>query len=111
MPNHHALWLALLDELQERFGKRPDLSAVLFLVGVQELGQLRSHFTKEEKQDLMHLAVCHLLSQDGYFVLAGTDNDGWRHYSPTGKLPPDMRGWLEQEELLRTQLLAYFGKI
>ena len=47
----------------ERFGKKPDLEAILFLIGMQEYGQLKDKFTKEQKQDLMHVAVCLLLSQ------------------------------------------------
>ena len=36
----------------------PDLQTVLFLIGVQELGRIpKTKFTKEEKRDLMHVAV------------------------------------------------------
>ena len=59
----------------------PDLNAILFLVGIQELGRMKPNFTKEEKQDLMHIAVCRLLSEDGYYEFVGRDDDGWPHYN------------------------------
>jgi len=48
-------------ETAERFGKKPDMEAILFLIGIQEFGQLKEKFTKEQKQDLMHVAVCSYL--------------------------------------------------
>ena len=71
-------WIQLESTLFERFGKRPDLDAILFLIGIQEFGQIRTKFTKEEKQDLMHVAVCHLLSSSGYYALEGIDQDAAR---------------------------------
>ena len=53
-------WWALETKLVERFGKKPDLETILFLIGIQEFGQLKEKFTKEQKQDLMHVAVCSL---------------------------------------------------
>jgi hypothetical protein len=58
----NARWEALLATMQERFGRRPDLNALLLLIGVQELGQGVAAFTKEQKQDLMHIATCKLFS-------------------------------------------------
>ncbi|MGA1581691.1 MAG: hypothetical protein ACO4CH_00375 [Saprospiraceae bacterium] len=84
----------------------PDLNAVLFLIGVQELGFVRDSFTKEEKQDLMHLAVCHLLSEDGYFEWVGLDADGWPHYKQVLKV--EARGADHQEILLIEKVIAYF---
>ena len=58
----------------------PDLQTILFLIGVQELGRIpKEKFTKEEKRDLMHVAVCTLLEKDGYFEFEGRDQDGWQH--------------------------------
>lgn len=70
-------WMNLEHKLVERFGKKPDLEAVLFLIGIQEFGQLREKYTKEQKQDLIHVAICSLLSQSGYFVFEKKDDDGW----------------------------------
>jgi len=58
-------WWKLEEKLLARFGKKPDVEAILFLIGIQEFGEIRKKFTKEQKQDLMHVAVCNLLAQSG----------------------------------------------
>lgn len=100
-------WLALLDELDKTLGTRPkDLNGVLFVIGVQELGRGSQRFSKEEKQDLMHIGICRVLSLSGYYVLDGTDKDGWPHWKLVKKLPHfDL---LEQEKLLKMHVLEYF---
>jgi hypothetical protein len=84
----------------------PDMNAILFLIGIQELGQLKPQYTKEEKQDLMHIAVCRLLSEDGYFEFEGIDAEGWPHWKNVRNL--DVRGLKNQEELLKDKVVAYF---
>ena len=103
-------WKALTGELKQTFGRRPNIQSLLFLIGVQELGQLDRPFEKEEKQDLMHIAVCKLLSQDGYFEFKGRDEDGWPHYRPIKALPEDTVGLKTQETLLKKMILRYFEK-
>ena len=102
-------WQQLLDHLENMIGKRPvDLNAVLFLVGAQELGQGIREFNKEEKQDLMHIAICKVLSYSGFYELEGLDEEGWPHWKLVKKLPRfDL---LEQETLLKTHLMEYFQK-
>jgi hypothetical protein len=70
-------WESLCKKLGDEYGEEPDLQAILFLIGVQELGRGPMKFSKDEKQDLMHIAVCKLLSQFGYYRLLGQDQDGW----------------------------------
>ena len=100
-------WVELLYKLKEATGKRPaDLNAVLFLVGMQELGKGPKSFSKEEKQDVMHIAICKVLSLAGYYELEGHDEEGWPHWKLVKKLPRfDL---LEQEKLLKIQILEYF---
>lgn len=102
-------WQRLLTELETTLGKRPkDLNAVLFVVGVQELGRGAARFSKEEKQDLMHIGICRVLSLSGYYELIGSDKDGWPHWRLVKKLPHfDL---LEQEKLLKMHVLDYFKK-
>lgn len=102
-------WNALLEEIKTLIGKKPkDLNGVLFLIGVQELGVGRKNFSKEEKQDLMHIGICKVLSLSGYYVLDGLDQDGWPHWKLVKKLPHfDL---LEQEKLLKFQVMEYFEK-
>lgn len=102
-------WGALLSFLAKTIGKKPkDLNAVLFLIGVNELGKGRRRFSKEEKQDLMHIGICKVLSQLGYYELEGLDEDGWPHWKKV-KNPPHL-DFLEQEKLLKIQIIDYFEK-
>lgn len=102
-------WQSLLNRLEKTIGKRPaDLNAVLFLIGIQELGKGRKKFSKEQKQDLMHIAICKVLSFSGFYVLEGIDEDGWPHWKMMKKLPHfDL---LEQEKLLKIHVIEYFTK-
>jgi hypothetical protein len=102
-------WENLLNELSSVVGKKPkDLNAVLFLIGVQELGKGAKPFSKEEKQDLMHIGICKALSLSGFYELEGHDKDGWPHWRMIKKLPHfDL---LEQEKLLKLHVLEYFDK-
>lgn len=100
-------WQLLLAKIGRTLGKKPsDLNAVLFLIGVQELGKGPKNFSKEEKQDLMHIAICKLMSLSGYYELEGLDENGWPHWKLVRKLPHfDL---LEQEKLLKMQAIEYF---
>jgi len=99
-------WWKLEGKMLERFGKKPDLEAVLFLIGLQEFGIIREKFTKEQKQDLMHVAICSLLSQSGYYEIEGFDDEGWPHYRQLKELP--VHGLIEQENFLKDHVLLYF---
>ncbi len=100
-------WNELLNKLSSTIGKKPsDLNSVLFLIGVQELGKGHKNFTKEQKQDLMHIAICKVLSLSGYYELEGIDEEGWPHWKLVKKLPHfDI---LEQERLLKMHVMEYF---
>jgi hypothetical protein len=99
-------WWDLVARLVERFGKKPDLEAILFLIGVQEFGQIREKYTKEQKQDLMHVAVCKLLSPSGYYELERTDEEGWPHFKQLKQMPE--MNTIEQENFLKDHILLYF---
>ncbi|MBN7809783.1 hypothetical protein J0A68_02360 [Algoriphagus sp. H41] len=102
-------WSKLLDGLKETIGKKPnDLNGVLFLIGVQELGKGTRAFSKEQKQDLMHIAICKVLSYAGFYELDFVDQDGWPHWNLVKELPHfDL---LAQEKLLKLHVLEYFEK-
>ena len=102
-------WQVLLNTIQKNVGTKPkDLNGVLFLIGVQELGGGSKVFSKEEKQDLLHIAICKVLSLSGYYVLDGLDKEGWPHWKLVKKLPHfDL---LEQEKLLKWHVIEYFEK-
>jgi hypothetical protein len=87
----------------------PDLNVVLLMIGIQELGFWKKGWTKEEKQDLMHIAVCRLLSYDGYYEFVGLDTEGWPHYTMTQKI--QLKGQGEQERLLKQKTVFYFKQL
>jgi hypothetical protein len=100
-------WSLLMAQVESMVGTRPkDLNAILFLIGVQELGKGKRVFSKEEKQDLMHIGICKVLSLSGYYELEGLDEEGWPHWKMDRKLPHfDL---LEQEKLLKMHVIEYF---
>ena len=104
-------WLELRHKLQEltKAPTLPDLKAILFLIGVQEYGQMKDAFTKEEKRDLMHIAACSLLEKEGYYTFAGRDQDGWPHWEIAK--PFTIKGIKEQEHILKVNIINYFEKL
>ena len=72
----------------------------------QELGRGVQKYSKDEKQDLMHIATCRLLSIYGYYELKGTDDEGWPHWEMKLKLPKMSLG--EQDYLLKQAAIEYF---
>ncbi|MBS9523397.1 hypothetical protein KIH41_14410 [Litoribacter ruber] len=100
-------WGKLLNGLKDLIGKKPaDLNGVLFLIGVQELGQGLRTFSKEQKQDLIHIGICKVLSLGGFYELDYIDQDGWPHWKLVNKLPHfDI---LDQEKLLKIHVIEYF---
>jgi hypothetical protein len=107
MENFEQRWLNTEILLKERFGKLPDMEGILFLIGVNELGRLpRKKFSKEQKQDLMHIAVCTLLCQIGYYEYVGRDEDNWPHFNELMIVP--VKGAIEQERMLKECVIRYF---
>ncbi len=99
-------WWALEAKLLEKFGKKPDLEAVLFLIGMQETGFIVEKISKEQKQDLMHVAVCTVLGQSGYYINEGKDEDGWPHFKQVKEMPSMVLH--EQENFIKDHVLLYF---
>jgi hypothetical protein len=99
-------WWKLEEKLLGRFGKKPDVESTLFLIGIQELGDIKNKFTKEQKQDLMHIAICTIMASSGYYELSGVDEEGWPHFRQL-KAMPDMDP-IQQEQFLKDHILLYF---
>ena len=103
-------WLRVRHIVQDAMGKKdlPDLQSILYLIGIQELGRWEAdqNFTKEQKQDLMHIATCTLLEDDGYFTFEGRDQDGWPHWKANNNF--GIKGLEEQELYLKERVIKYF---
>ena len=101
-------WEELVEKLSQQFsdGDPLDLDGIIYLVGVQELGNFHRNFKKDEKVNLMHIAICRLLEPYGYYDFDFFDEDGWPHYVVKEQLPPLKAG--EQAVLMKEALVNYF---
>ena len=101
-------WEKLVELLSDQFsqGENLDLDAIIYLIGVQELGQIHREFKKDEKLNLMHIAICKLLEPYGFYVFDFVDADGWPHYTVKEQLPALKAG--EQSVLMKEAIVGYF---
>jgi hypothetical protein len=97
---------AAVKTLSLQFGDDIDLQAILFLIGVQELGKGKIKLSKNEKLDVMHIAICSLLAPYGFYEFEGLDKDGWPHWKATDKLPALKPG--QQLQLMKQAVVDYF---
>jgi hypothetical protein len=99
-------WQQMLRKLEANFGEEIDLEALLFLIGVQELGHGSRRFKKDEKLDLMHIAICRVLEPLGFYAFSHIDEEGWPHYKVLKALPYLTDA--EQKDLMRRAVIEYF---
>lgn len=101
-------WELVVEKLSKQFadGDTLDLDAIIYLIGVQELGQLDRKFKKDHKLDLMHIAICRLLEPYGYYAFDYFDDDKWPHYKAKERLPNLKAG--EQSVLMKEAIVNYF---
>jgi len=101
-------WVLLKSKISKQFadGEAVDLDAIVYLIGVQELGQGYRTFKKDEKINLMHIAICRLLEPLGYYEFDFFDEDGWPHYTIKEELPYLKAG--EQSVLMKEAVIQYF---
>ena len=70
------------------------------------LMEVAEKISKEQKQDLMHVAICTVLSSSGYYTFVGNDKEGWPHFEQLLPLPEF--GLIEQENFIKDHILLYF---
>lgn len=101
-------WDELVTRLSVRFadGDSIDLDGIIYMIGVQELGKINQKFEKDDKINLMHIAICKLLEPFGYYEFDYFDEEGWPHYKVLEKLPPLKPG--EQSVLMKEAIVLYF---
>lgn len=99
-------WKILIEKLEEKFGEDLSIEAILFLIGVQELGQGSRKFKKDEKLNLMHIAICRVLEPYGYYEFSHLDHEQWPHYNLIKPLPSLKDE--EQKNLLKRAVVEYF---
>lgn len=101
-------WNIVVKNLSQQFadGDELNVDGIIYLIGVQELGQGQREFKKDEKLNLMHIAICKLLEPYGYYEFDFFDNDGWPHYKTITELPNLKPG--EQTVLMKEAIIQYF---
>ncbi len=101
-------WEVLVEKLSAQFadGDALELDAIIYLIGVQELGQYHKTYKKDEKLNLMHIAICRLLEPYGYYEFDFFDEEGWPHYTIKEELPALKAG--EQSVLMKEAIVGYF---
>ena len=101
-------WEIVIEKLSTQFadGDTLNLDSIIYLIGIQELGQGHRKFKKDEKVNLMHIAICKLLEPYGYYEFDFFDDDGWPHYNATPDLPNLKPG--EQSVLMKEAIVSYF---
>lgn len=102
-------WREATKDINEQFGETLDLQSVLFLIGAQELNKGYQKLTKDQKIEVLHIAVCSVLAPYGYYEFIGRDEDGWPHFENKKKVPNLSDN--EQEVLLKEAVIDYLNNL
>ena len=103
-------WENVLRMVENRFEEKLDEHTILYIIGLQELNKPHTVFKKEEKIDIMHIGVCTILSQYGYYRFTGRDEDGWPHFKNVKKIPSNTKG-RKQLLFMRKAIIDYFENL
>jgi len=101
-------WEILQQKLKERFDSEVDYDSILFLIGLQELGKPFKKYKKDQKLEIMHVAICTLLEPYGFYEFEGNDVDGWPHWKLKENLP--FLDAKQQNKLIIDSIIDYFKK-
>lgn len=86
--------------------KNAPIETYLFLIGIQELGSGMQKYSKDDKVNLIHIAVCRLLEPFGYYKFEDYDNEGWPIYKQLEEVPELKPN--EQQLLMKKAIIQYF---
>lgn len=101
------LWAKYKEDFKQQYGEHPSVISTLFVIGLGEIEQELTELTKEQKQEVIHVGLCTLLENQGFYERLGVDEDGWPHFEVTAKAETvDIE---KQEPFLRQQILNYFN--
>ena len=100
-------WDALILKLENQFEDEMSLKGILYLIGVQELNFGVKRYDRDEKINVLHVAICKLLSNYGYYKFDSIDKDGWPHYIEIKALKNLSE--LEQQNLIKTAIINYLN--
>lgn len=100
-------WDQLLKKLEAQFDQEMTLKGVLYLIGVQELNLGVKQYEREEKVNVLHVAVCKILTPFGYYKFDRIDKDGWPHYIELKAIKNLSEN--EQEALMKEAVIRYLS--
>jgi hypothetical protein len=100
-------WRETVANISKNFGEEIDLQSILFLIGLQELDLRVDKLSKDQKIEVIHVAICTLLEPYGYYESKGLDSEGWPHFEPKQKIPNVNE--TEQEQIIKEAIIDYFS--
>lgn len=101
-------WDVLQKKLKSRFDSEMDVDAILFMIGLQELGKPFQRYKKDQKLEIMHVAICTLMEPFGFYEYLGRDEEGWPHWKLKEDLP--FLDAKQQNNLMVGAIVDYFKK-
>jgi hypothetical protein len=107
---HKKRWHALIERIGARFGREPDIEALLFLIGVHSVGRgYEPELPKERKQSLIMEGSYLAFETLGVYSRAGMEPNGfwiWEKVVDLPAIPIE-----QQERLLQIGILNYFDEV
>ncbi|WP_327983702.1 hypothetical protein [Bergeyella porcorum] len=102
------LWKKVEQFFVKHFDAEPNIAieTILYLIGIQELGSGKQQYSKDDKVNLIHIAVCRLLQPFGFYDFSHYDEDGYPHFTEKEPLP-ELRP-NEQTLLMKKAIIQYF---
>ena len=107
MDNIDKQWDVLINSLEKSFDEKLSLKVILYLIGVQELNLGKKNYNRDEKLNVLHVAVCKILSPYGYYKIEKVDQDGWPHFLEIKALKNLSEK--DQDLLLKKAIINYFN--
>ncbi len=101
-------WDILQEKLKLRFDGEMDVDAILFTIGLQELAKPYRKYKKDEKLEIMHIAICTLLEPYGFYEFVGKDEEDWPHWQLKENLP--FLDAKQQNKFIIDSIIDYFKR-
>jgi len=72
-------WAGVKENFKQNYGEYPTVLSLLFIIGLGETPS-QPAYTKEQKQDVIHVGLCKILEQVGVYRFSHLDDEQWPHY-------------------------------
>ena len=107
MDDVNKTWEELVLKLEKQFDDEMTLKGILYLIGVQVLNVGIRRFGREEKLDILHIAVCKILTPFGFYKFECVDDEGWPHWVELK--PLKILSNVDQELVIKKAILNYLN--